>query len=546
MYSTAHCCKDHHVSNYFEDDGGDSVHVTRKDDIRESEIDPLTLHDMAVTAKFVPLSKMFLNWLFASSHIDAEFPFSLSKSENDIVRHPDSLLLCGRSGTGKTSCIVFRMLSMYYAYYSTVPKFLPKATVELGHHLHQIFITASPAFCAKVRAYFEKLVQAVNRGKLLDGNSTDTTIADRTHLFLTAISASKHDSDSKLGPEMNEELERILNSPKEAIDVENEALDDDIEETLVSSVPDSLMDLQSHHFPLFITYRKFVSIIRNAVNGSVLASESTSTSDQDSALPSELEYFKFLHRYWPLIDTHVKGKIHPVLADNEFMGVIKGSEKAAQSANGYLSREEYENLSTRSFSTFKGARRELYDLFLEYQKKKGFEKDVLDSINEVNRVLLNDGYKGPAIHEIYIDEVQDLTMAQLLPLVTICSSPGRGLMFAGDTAQTIARGSSFRFQDLSSMIYRSLEDRDRSHDGILRVAASVLDLIKKYFPNSIDDLARDVGSVHGPLPVCLVGNNKDPREVSASIQALYLERMPASQHLALQYQTAPLSSGRSK
>jgi hypothetical protein len=66
---------------------------------------------------------------------------------------------------------------------------------------------------------------------------------------------------------------------------------------------------------------------------------------------------------------------------------------------------------------------------------------------------------GPPIHEIYVDEVQDLTMAQLMPLVALCANPTHGLMFAGDTAQTIARGSAFRFQDLQSMVYRILECR---------------------------------------------------------------------------------------
>ena len=39
------------------------------------------------------------------------------------------------------------------------------------------------------------------------------------------------------------------------------------------------------------------------------------------------------------------------------------------------------------------------------------------------------------INQIYIDEVQDLTMSQIYTLVKICSDPQNGLMFAGDTAQ---------------------------------------------------------------------------------------------------------------
>lgn len=36
----------------------------------------------------------------------------------------------------------------------------------------------------------------------------------------------------------------------------------------------------------------------------------------------------------------------------------------------------------------------------------------------------------------------------------ICSNPDSGLFWAGDTAQTIAIGSAFRFDDLKSFLYR--------------------------------------------------------------------------------------------
>lgn len=62
------------------------------------------------------------------------------------------------------------------------------------------------------------------------------------------------------------------------------------------------------------------------------------------------------------------------------------------------------------------------------------------------------------INQIYVDEVQDLTMAQILPLITICKDIKTGLMFTGDAAQVITRGSVFRFEDLSSMMYKSFKD----------------------------------------------------------------------------------------
>src|SRR3954469_3790396 len=45
----------------------------------------------------------------------------------------------------------------------------------------------------------------------------------------------------------------------------------------------------------------------------------------------------------------------------------------------------------------------------------------------------------------------------------------------------------------------------RSHDGILRVASSVIDLIWYFFPDSIDKLSRERGEVDGPRPIIYDG-----------------------------------------
>ncbi|RKO83956.1 hypothetical protein BDK51DRAFT_26218, partial [Blyttiomyces helicus] len=169
----------------FPDDGGESSHVikiesaSRKDKSSAPsnlKIDPLLIHDMAVTAKFIPLSKMFVDWILDPSEDAVEFPFALSAHESGIVKHRGSILLCGRSGTGKTTCALFRLLSMLHAFsgaaaplYSkpgtSSPKKRIRRDVEIGSNLHQIFVTASPIFCARVRTYFTHLLQAVTKGR---------------------------------------------------------------------------------------------------------------------------------------------------------------------------------------------------------------------------------------------------------------------------------------------------------------------------------------------------------------------------------------------
>lgn len=68
----------------------------------------------------------------------------------------------------------------------------------------------------------------------------------------------------------------------------------------------------------------------------------------------------------------------------------------------------------------------------------------------------------------------------------------------------------------------------RSHNGILRLAASIVELIQRFFPNSIDKLSPERSEVDGPKPIIVDGfqegyfnifmNNKpdEPKEIKRS------------------------------
>src|SRR2546423_540541 len=45
----------------------------------------------------------------------------------------------------------------------------------------------------------------------------------------------------------------------------------------------------------------------------------------------------------------------------------------------------------------------------------------------------------------------------------------------------------------------------RSHNGILQLASSVIDLIWYFFPDSIDKLSREIGEIGGPRPIVFDG-----------------------------------------
>lgn len=131
----------------------------------------------------------------------------------------------------------------------------------------------------------------------------------------------------------------------------------------------------------------------------------------------------------------------------------------------------------------------------------------------------------------------------------ICRNP-EGLFWAGDTAQTISAGSSFRFDDLKAFLYRievrvnllsgvaethcittipkrdqskhMIQDRSvteptafqlainyRSHGGIVNCAHSVIERITHFWPDAIDSLQPEHGIVNGLNPVFFRGWDQD-------------------------------------
>ena len=129
-----------------------------------------------------------------------------SAQEQEIVEHPSSCYVIGRSGTGKTTTMLFKMLSIE----RTWQKYR-----DIGPKPRQVFITQSRVLATKVQEYFDKL--------------------------MSSHEVSEHSQDGLRTMETDAEQETDL------VD-----LDDD--EKWRSDLPDRFSDLLDDHFPLFVTY----------------------------------------------------------------------------------------------------------------------------------------------------------------------------------------------------------------------------------------------------------------------------------------------------
>ena len=138
----------------------------------------------------------------------------------------------------------------------------------------------------------------------------------------------------------------------------------------------------------------------------------------------------------------------------EITSFILGSIEANGSPEGYLTEEEYMTLGKKRAPNFRGDRRKIYAVFKRYQQmkaKKGLfdENDLIHNLSQ--RMKLRDKLDW-VIHQIFVDETQDFTQAELSLLIQ-CSQDPNNLFFTGDTAQSIMRGIAFRFKDLKTLFY---------------------------------------------------------------------------------------------
>jgi tetratricopeptide (TPR) repeat protein len=367
----------------------------------------------------------------------------------------------------------------------------------------QLFVTQSRMLADKVEEYFIKLFQSLVLASKTEGGISDL-------------------------------LERQKNREEAGL------VDQDEAANWREDLPQKFSDLQDSHFPMFITFDKLSAMIEADMShppGIVTEDELVAGLQAESSeymlqrRKSFISFDVFREEYWAHFPQSITKGLDVSLVFSEFMGVIKGSEMTLDSETHFLDYDTYVNLSARTQSTFASRRKEIYTLFESYLKMKRNrrEYDAADRTHAILRSLAQDGMKGQRIDFLYVDEVQDNLLIDAKVLRAICCNPD-GQFWAGDTAQTISVGSSFRFDDLKAFLHR-IEERTkqqfvqtiashqpasfqlvtnfRSHGGIVRCAHSVIMLITKFWPYAIDMLPEEKGIVNGIKPVFFSGWDQD-------------------------------------
>ncbi len=500
---------------------------------------------------FYSFDTMAARSIIAGTNMNRDYPFKEWHAENEIIQlqSDEAILLLGRSGTGKTTCCLYRLWNEFKDYWIQeenrvkitrkcfVDGVQLKNLVESGemetenelqtedlpdaasnHHLieedlHQIFVTKNGLLCGRMKKSFYKMAAAydfLDEHLQYESVTLPSSFGEfKDHNFPAFLSARQFylmlDKSLEDGQSFFDKL------PREQIKIISHDYDDGHDDL---NIFDDDVDFDNENG-------------RDSLN---LANQCDDQSySGDAVIWTEVTSFYFKENIWPKLMHKCKHNLDPMLVWLEIQSFIKGSS-AAISKGTPLDLEEYKKVGNKMAPTFSQERELIYKFYDLYEKfmqdhrhdKLFDEGDLIMNLHQRRKAIKDVSW---SIHSVYIDEVQDFTQAELELFTQFCRNPN-SMFYTGDTAQSIMRGIAFRFEDLRS-IYHGLNKRFpeikvpsapkrlilnyRSHSSVLKLAGSIIDLIEEFFKNSIDHLPKDKGLLRGPKPVFL---QCEPDEIS--------------------------------
>ncbi|KAI5844072.1 hypothetical protein DFP73DRAFT_76530 [Morchella snyderi] len=439
------------------------------DVIDQEERDKLESTDERLPEDMLISGNVLESILLGQSHSD--FPFDVTGKEVEIIKNKNATFILGRSGTGKTSCLLYKLMSRYLA----------RNIAQPDTPIRQILLTRSEPLARKLESEVQLLIDT----QLLRVKAGFNYLEDGANISL------------------------------------------EIRDGMEENTTEDFFSLRKENFPFVCTFGHFLRRLENTIRGNYRKAGAIEKSRR------LVDYVVFKEAYWVQFPAGIKSGLEPDLVFAEIMGVIKGASSLLTGLKP-LSREQYKTMSARLAPTFVNTadRDTVYGIYEKYENKKANNSDY-DGIDRVKTIIreLNENISlrrrlESIFEEVYVDEVQDQRPLEIELLLNLVQNP-RGIHFAGDSAQCISKDSTFRFANLKTLFFNhfsasrftridpaaakpelfSLSRNFRSHQGILSLASFVMDLLWKGFPDMVDKLPPEIGHYLGPKPVIFIGSD---------------------------------------
>ncbi|NWJ01579.1 TRNK1 protein, partial [Crypturellus undulatus] len=452
-------------------------------------------------------------------HSAVEYPFRVGELEYAVIdlnpKPMEPIILIGRSGTGKTTCCLYRLWKKFHSYWE-------KSTLAKGPLLERQ--TWQQKQCSEVeKAKLEKKENDEEEGS---DDSSEEQVSDEQEqdsgderVPAGAVGAETDHSEACEEEQVQSaEASNSLEHLHQIFVTKNPVLCQEVQKNFIELSKSSrvtshfkplepnihkLQDVKDENFPLFITSKQMLLLLDASMPNPFFPRNEDGSlkrtivgwspqedllvpnwQDEDEECNAEGEhgddegapdvccrerdprtfvtYDVFANEIWPKM---IKGKslYNPALVWKEIKSFLKGSFEALNCSGGKLTEEQYKKLGRKRSPNFTEDRSEIYRLFCLYQQirsQRGYfdEEDLLYNLSQ----RLSKIKELPwSIHEFYGDEIQDFTQAELVLLMKCINDPN-AMFLTGDTAQSIMKGVAFRFSDLRSLFhYASKNSMDK-------------------------------------------------------------------------------------
>uniref|UniRef100_S4R889 UvrD-like helicase ATP-binding domain-containing protein n=1 Tax=Petromyzon marinus TaxID=7757 RepID=S4R889_PETMA len=443
-----------------------------------------------------------------------EYPFRVGELEHAVINlNPtplEAIILIGRSGTGKTTCLMYRLWNMFDRYWQTTTllgePWIPKAVLPPPPLPDDVGARENVALDCPVKNGRKGTCELEREACL---HASERFEIDRGNYFLEP--AAEIGATQLVSQQPEEGAAPIYEHLHQLFVTKNQVLSHEVQRNFVELSKSTagtrhyspinissvcrLQDVKDDNFPLFLNSRQLLLLLdaslanpffarnedgslKKAVHGWSMDDDILDLNNAEDAMEEDpdneedhqadigkfheskkedprkfVTYEVFTSDIWPAM---VKGKspYNPAMVWMEIKSFIKGSVEALKSPNGVLGLEHYKELGQKRAPNFTGDRGEVHQLFRAYQHVKSqrcfFDEE--DLVFHIYSRLCQLEVMPWSIHELYGDEIQDFTQAELALLMRCCADPN-AMFLTGDTAQSIMRGVAFRFSELRSLFH---------------------------------------------------------------------------------------------
>ncbi|KAH9075551.1 P-loop containing nucleoside triphosphate hydrolase protein [Lactarius deliciosus] len=381
-----------------------------------------------------------------------------SWEEKEVVEFTKSSFVLGRSGTGKTTVIVFKIFGIERAWQNRG---------SVGPRPRQLFITKSRLLADKVEQDYVNLLFSLS-----EDPDTPQYIRDRIHLW---------------------KLRR-----------KNNVLDPDDAQGKRDDLPETFSELQDGHFPLFITVDTLWSLLEADMEpppSKSRYSRPQKRNDKWLGHTDLVAFDVFRREYWRHLPQDLTREL----------GSSRGLRNRWSPHITPVDRGTYENLTNRNYALFEAYQR---------LKRERRQRDLADRTHDLLDGIKENGLKGVLVD--FVRKMLNVVIVSLCrnPDGFLWAGDTAQTISIGSTFSFKELGAFVYRYQRSIRAVRGAPSQPkgfqllvnyRSHGGIVKCANAIIQLLQQ-FPGAIDVLQPEAGIAGKEIPMFFHGECLPSRE----------------------------------